>query len=71
MRNKLYVQTISTPLHSLMVDLELLSCKVVDKVIEDKEMNEGECHEGPNDRALVWLKQKGKVKAGIIIEEKT
>lgn len=63
------------PNATLLVDLELVSWKVVDEVTDDKKvlkkiLKQGEGYERPNDGAVVKVKYTGKLEDGTIFEEK-
>lgn len=63
------------PNATLMVDLELVSWKVVDEVTDDKKvlkkiLKQGEGYERPNDGAVVKVKYTGKLEDGSIFEQK-
>lgn len=63
------------PNATLMVDLELVSWKVVDEVTDDKKvlkkiMKQGESYEKPNDGAVVKVKYTGKLEDGTVFEKK-
>lgn len=63
------------PNATLMVDLELVSWKVVDEVTDDKKvlkkiLKQGEGYEKPNDGAVVKVKYTGKLEDGTVFEEK-
>eukprot|EP00253_Pinus_taeda_P000261 PITA_00261 len=63
------------PNATLLVDLELVSWKVVDEVTDDKKvlkkiLKQGEGYERPNDGAVVKVKYTGKLEDGTVFEEK-
>nr|ABK24451.1 unknown [Picea sitchensis] len=63
------------PNATLMVDLELVSWKVVDEVTDDKKvlkkiLKQGEGYERPNDGAVAKVKYTGKLEDGTVFEKK-
>eukprot|EP00252_Welwitschia_mirabilis_P017965 TRINITY_DN40097_c0_g1_i1.p1 TRINITY_DN40097_c0_g1~~TRINITY_DN40097_c0_g1_i1.p1 ORF type:complete len:559 (+),score=133.00 TRINITY_DN40097_c0_g1_i1:209-1885(+) len=63
------------PSANLMIDLELVSWKVVDEVTEDKRvlkkiLKQGEGYERPNEGAIVKVKYTAKLEDGTVFEKK-
>uniref|UniRef100_A0A0D6QXN0 peptidylprolyl isomerase n=1 Tax=Araucaria cunninghamii TaxID=56994 RepID=A0A0D6QXN0_ARACU len=63
------------PNATLIINLELVSWKVVDEVTDDKKvlkkiLKQGESYEKPNDGAVVKVKYTGKLEDGTVFEKK-